>query len=216
MLAPACSTSVRTRRALCAAKLSRMTISPRRRRGTSRRWTHSINRVVVIAPPRGTHRQPPIHAHRADRRQVIAPVSRARLDQHTAPGTHGARAPSPDSRPIRREIPAAHIDAAKPVPEGAPVGLDYRSVLLGRPRAFFLKTYPVRCNARNTLDRWTCASRAARWVYARVSSSVMRSGRSLIRACSSWMLTGEHQPPPRGAGSTVPRSRAPWTQRTNV
>ena len=30
------------------------------------------------------------------------------------------------------------------------------------------------------------------------------------------MSTGEYQPPPRGAGSTVPRSRAPWTQRTNV
>ena len=30
------------------------------------------------------------------------------------------------------------------------------------------------------------------------------------------MLTGEYQPPPFGAGSTVPVSRAPCTQRTRV
>jgi hypothetical protein len=50
IVAPACSISVRTPPALCAAKLSRTTMSPRRRRGTSRRCTHAVNRGVVIAP----------------------------------------------------------------------------------------------------------------------------------------------------------------------
>ena len=167
--------------------------------------------------PRGAHRQPPIDAHRADQRQVVAPVPRPRLDQLTTPKHPRVRAPHRQigARFVEKDH-AADIDAAKPVAEGAPLPLDYRTVLLGRPRAFFLKTYPVRCNARNTLDRWTCASGAARSLYTRVNSWVVRSGRSLIRACSNEMSTGEYQPPPRGAGSTVPRSRAPWTQRTNV
>src|SRR5512138_1940221 len=155
--------------------------------------------------PCGAQRQPSIDAHGTDQRQVIAPVPRARLDQHTAPGHPRVRAPHRQicARFVEK-YQAAHIDAAKPVLESAPLGLDYRTVLLRRPRAFFLKTYPVRCNARNTLDRWTCASGAARWLYARVSSSVVRSGRSSSRACSNGISTGEYQPPPRGAGSTVP------------
>src|SRR5688572_18121734 len=167
--------------------------------------------------PGGAHRQPPIDAHGADQRQVVAPVPRPRLDQLTAPQHPRVRAPHRQigARFVEKDH-TADIDAAQPVTEGAPLRLDYRTVLLGRPRAFFLKTYPVRCNARNTLDRWTCASGAARWLYARVSSSAVRSGRSLITVCSNGISTGEYQPPPRGAGSTVPRSRAPWTQRTNV
>jgi hypothetical protein len=91
--------------------------------------------------PGGAHRQPPIHAHGADQRQVIAPVSRARLNQHTAPGHPRVRAPHRQigARFVEKHQ-ATHIDAAQPVPEGAPRGLDYRTVLLRRPWAFFLKT----------------------------------------------------------------------------
>src|SRR5688572_3521402 len=167
--------------------------------------------------PRRAQRQPAIDAHRADQCQVVAPVPRPRLDQFTAPRHPRMRAAH---RQIRARFieknQAAPVDAAQPVAEGAPRRLDYWTVLLRGPRAFFLKTYPVRCNARSTLDRWTRASGAARWLYARVSSSVVRSGFSVSSACSTWRSTGEYQPPPRGAGSTVWRSRWRWTHRTSV
>jgi hypothetical protein len=98
--------------------------------------------------PRRRHRapgsaqgQPPIDAHRADQRQVIAPVPRPRLDQLCAPKHPrvGASHRQIGARFVEKHQ-AAHIDTADPVSERAPLGLDYRAILLRRPRAFFLKT----------------------------------------------------------------------------
>jgi len=66
------------------------------------------------------------------------------------------------------------------------------------------------------LDRWTRASGAARRLYARVNSSVVWSGRSRTSRWSKPMSTGEYQPPPFGAGMTVPVSRARRTHTQSV
>ena len=62
--------------------------------------------------------------------------------------------------------------------EGGALSLDARPIVLGRPRAFFLNTYPVRRKARKMLDRWTRAFGAAWRLYTRGNSSVVRSGHS--------------------------------------
>ena len=138
-----------------------------------------------LGKPRRRHRAPggaPSSAtdRRASRRPASGcrPSSAAAARPLTTPeAPTRASAPSPDWRPIRREKTTRRTSTRpEPVAEGAPLPLDYRTVLLGRPRALFLKTYPVRCNARNTLDRWTCASGAARSLYTRVNSWVVRSG----------------------------------------
>ena len=98
-VAPACSISVRTPLALCAAKLSRTTTSPRRRRGTSRRCTHAANRGVVIAPQAVL-----IVSHRSTR---IAPTSVRLSPQFRGRGSTSSRPRSTHAceRPIARFAP---------------------------------------------------------------------------------------------------------------
>jgi hypothetical protein len=56
---------------------------------------------------------------------------------------------------------ATRVYPSDPALEGASLGLDARTILFRWPRSFFLKTYPVRCNARKMLERWTRAAGAA-------------------------------------------------------
>ena len=88
-------------------------------------------------------------------------------------------------RPIARLAPDSSRNTSRrgiyrcgPGLERAPLVLDPRTIELRRPGSFFLNTYPRRWSARRMLERWTRAAGAARWLYARVNSSVVRSGRS--------------------------------------
>ena len=127
-------------------------------------------------------------------------------------------------RPAHRQIRPGFIDKhepgavylRRPPAIGAPLGLDIRPILFCGPRTFFLKTYPVRRSARSRLDRWTRWSRATRRLYARVSSSVVRSGFSRTTTCIISRSTGECQPPPRSSGATDPVSRDRATQRSTL
>ena len=165
--------------------------------------------------PGGAQRQPPIDAHRCDQRQVVPPV-RGRGSTSSRPeAPTRASAPSPDWRRFVEKDHAADINAANPVVEGAPLRLDYRTVLLGRPRAFFLKTYPVRCNARrHSIDGRGPSVRRVR------CSARQLLGRAVwaLRDQDVQQRDVDRRVPAAAArrGSTVPRSRAPWTQRTNV
>jgi hypothetical protein len=58
------------------------------------------------------------------------------------------------------EDEAARVYPSDPPLEGAALGLDARTIQFRGSRSFFLKTYPVRCNARKMLDRWTRAAGA--------------------------------------------------------
>lgn len=108
----------------------------------------------------------------------IAPASVRLWSQFRgAKKTQDAAAGHPRVRPPQRQIgarlvkehEAPHIDAADPRAERvARLGLSDCPV----SRAPLFETYPVRCSARNTLDRWTCASVVARWLYARVGCTL--------------------------------------------
>ena len=131
-------------------------------------------------------------------------LSGPRLDQFGAPG-------QPRVRPPHREIGAGFIEkdqaagiyASDPPAEGAPLRLDARTILFDRLRSYCLKTYPVRCNARKLLDRWTRDGRSTAALYARVTSSLVRSGRSLTNRCNTVRSTGERQPAPAVEGRHV-------------
>ena len=167
--------------------------------------------------PRGRERQPPIHADRADERQIVAPVPGPWFNQLGPAGQPGVR-------PSHREIRAGFIEKhqpprvypLRPAAERLAVGLDAGLILFHRARAFFLNTYPVRCNARNTLDRCTRAAGTASRLYARVNSSVVRAGRVCTKRCKSGRSIGEGHPPPLSNGAISPVSRARWTHRTRV
>jgi hypothetical protein len=127
-------------------------------------------------------------------------------------------------RPSHREIrtrfvdkyEAARVYPSDPAPEPRPLSLDRRTIVFRRPRPFFLKTYPDRCSARKILERCTRPSDAASRLYARVNSSVVRSGFSWTSRCSSDRSIGDRQPPAFAKGTSEPVSLARWTQRTSV
>jgi hypothetical protein len=119
------------------------------------------------------------------------------------------------ARFIQKDEPA-RIYRRDPRLERDALGVDARTIVLGRPGSFFLNTYPSRCNARKMLERCTRAVEAARPLYARVNSSVVRSGRSWITARSSGTSTGEVHPPLLAKGSSVPVARCRRTQRWSV
>src|SRR5690606_34919220 len=100
--------------------------------------------------------------------------------------------------------------------KGAALVLDPRAIEFRWARSFFLKTYPNRCSARRMLERWTRAAGAACRLYARVSSSVVRSGCSSITRCNNVPSTGEVHPPPFASGSRTPVVRCRRTQRSSV
>ena len=204
MVAPAASISARTPGALCAARLSSTTMSPGRSWRTRCRRTQATNRGVVIGAPRRGERHPAVQAHGPDQAQVVAPVARARLDQFLP-------ARQPRVRPAHRHIRARFVEKDQalglyrlgPDAERRALGLDARPILLGRPRSFFLQTYPVRRSARQMLERCTRPYGATR-LYARVSSSHVWSGLASINGLSTAQATGDTQPPPLASGSTVP------------
>ena len=66
------------------------------------------------------------------------------------------------------------------------------------------------------LERWTRATGTARRLYARVNSSVVRSGRSRTSACNNATSTGDAHPPALAKGSSAPVSRWRRTQRWRV
>ena len=179
---------------------------------------HPVDEAGAIhGAPRGAQRQPPIDADGADQRQVVAPIHGARFHQDGA-------AWQPRVRPSHGQMGAGFIEedqprgvyASDPSLERAPLGLDRGTILFRRSRSFFLNTYPERCNARRMLERCTRAAGATARLYARVSSSVVRSGCSCTSAWSRGISTGDRHPPPLSVGATVPRSRDRCTQRSNV
>src|SRR6266705_1909202 len=156
---------------------------------------------LVQGAPRRRQRHPAVNANRADHREVRAPIHRPRFHQHGPAGQPRVRA---SHREIRagfiEKHQAARVYPPDPALECTAFGLDRGPIQFRWARSFFLNTYPLRCKARNTLDRWTRASGAARRLYARVNSSVVRSGRSWTSEWSNGTSTGEYQPPPFGAG----------------
>jgi hypothetical protein len=88
----------------------------------------------------------------------------------------------------------------RPAAECLACGMDAGPILYHGARAFFLNTYPVRCNARNTLDRCTRAAGTAARLYARVSSSVVRSGRACTKRCKSERSIGSRRAVGDGLG----------------
>src|SRR6266571_3908808 len=171
----------------------------------------------VHRPPRRRQGQPAVHADRADEGQVVAPVHRPGFDQHRP-------ARQPGVRPAHGEIRAGFVEKDQPprvypldpLAERRAFGLDGDTILFRRSRSFFLKTYPVRCRARRMLDRCTRVAGAASRLYARVNSSVVRSGLSWTSRCSSGRSTGDCHPPALSSGTSRPVSRARCTQRTRV
>ena len=216
MVAPAASISARTPGALCAARLSSTTMSPGRSWRTRCRRTPGDEPRCRHGAPRRGERHPAVQAHGPDQAQVVAPVARARLDQFLP-------ARQPRVRPAHRHIRARFVEKDQalglyrlgPDAERRALGLDARPILLGRPRSFFLQTYPVRRSARQMLERCTRPYGATR-LYARVSSSHVWSGLASINGLSTAQATGDTQPPPLASGSTVPVSRCRCTQRINV
>src|SRR5687768_7957258 len=164
---------------------------------------------TVHRPPGRGEGEPLVYSDRPDHRQVVAPVDGARFDEHFAARQPGMRAAHREIRArfIEKDQPSRVYPLA-PALEGQTFGLDRGPIQFRGPRPFFLNTNPVRCRARKMLDRCTRASGAARRLYSRVTSSVVRSGRSRTSRWSSGMSTGEYQPPPLGAGITWPVSRA--------
>ena len=98
------------------------------------------------------------------------------------------------ARFIQQDEPA-RVYRPDPRAERGALGLDARTIVLRWAGSLFLHTYPVRCTARRMLERWTRAAGTARRLYARVNSSVVRSGRSRTSACSKATSTGDAHPP---------------------
>src|SRR6478672_8496932 len=167
--------------------------------------------------PAGRQGQPPVDPHGPDHRQVLAPVHGARFNQLGAAREPRVRPPHGEIRArfVEKHPPSGIYDGGPGV-EGRAFVLDPCTIELRRPRPFFLKTYPRRCSARSTLDRWTRAVGDARWLYARVSSPVVWSGRASTNCCSSARSTGEVHPPPLASGSTTPVVRWRRTHRGQV
>jgi hypothetical protein len=113
--------------------------------------------------PKGAHRDPAIRAHRADQRQVVAPIPWPRFDEF-------GPAADPGVGPAHRHIRAGFIEkhqarriyVCRPRKEGLALGPDVRSVRFCGPRAFFLNTYPARFRPRRILDRCTRSARLTR------------------------------------------------------
>src|SRR2546423_7580483 len=166
--------------------------------------------------PRGRQRQPPVDPDRADERQIVTPVPGARLDEFGAPR-------QPRMRPAHRHIRTRFIEKDEaprvyvpdPGADAVALGWDAATILLRGSPAFFLKTYPLRRSARSTLERCTRAAVVSR-LYARVSSSVVESGRAAISRCNAARSTGDRQPPPFANGATSPVLRVRWTHRSSV
>ena len=188
-VAPACSINVRTRGALWAARLSSTTISRRRRRGTSRRWTQSINRGVFIAPH--------IVLNASQRSTRRAPTSVRLSPQLRGRGSTGhcreaptrASAPWPDSRPTRQERPSAgrRPDRSSPGTRGAPPGL---SACLARLVAgVFFEDVPAPLQRPQHTRPMDLRLWRGALVVPRVSSSVVRSGRSWSSDCNNGRST---------------------------
>ena len=171
----------------------------------------------VHRPPVRAQREPAIHTNRPDPGQIVAPVHGARFDQDCPAWQPGVRAAHGQIRAgfIEKHQPARVYVSEFP-PVGAAPGLDARMIEFRGPGPFLLNTYPDRCRARRMLDRCTRARWGTRRLYARVSSSVVMSGRSWTNAWRADRATGEHQPPPRARGATVPVSRKAWIQRFSV
>ena len=194
---PAQSAS-RTARALCAARLSSTTMSPRRRRGTRRRRTHATKpRRVHGAPAVASVSQPSI-AHRADHRQVVAPVHRPRFDQL-------GPARQPRVRAAHREIrarfiekhEAARIYRRRPRPERGAFGLDARHDRV--PPAAFVFFEDISESAAGPARCWTDgpAPPGAALPVVRARQFVGRPVGLLLdqRAAATATSTGEVQPP---------------------
>src|SRR5215510_2282924 len=180
--------------------------------------SHPVGECVgVHRTPTRAQGHPAVEAHRANHRQVVAPVHRARLHQDRA-------ARQPRVRPAHRQMRAGFVYEDKlarsyrfrPPPEASALGPNIRPLLLRGSRSFFLQTYPPRRRARRTLDRWTRPSGATARLYARVSSSVVISGRSRFSRCSNGITMGETQPPRFLSAATDPVSRARCTHRIKV
>ena len=180
MVAPAASISARTPGALCAARLSSTTMSPGTQLADEMPSHPGDEPRCRHGAPRRGERHPAVQAHGPDQAQVVAPVARARLDQFLP-------ARQPRVRPAHRHIRARFVEKDQalglyrlgPDAERRALGLDARPILLGRPRSFFLQTYPVRRSARQMLERCTRPYGATR-LYARVSSRT--SGRAWRRS----------------------------------
>jgi hypothetical protein len=172
--------------------------------------THPRDKADRIhGAPRCGEREPAVDADGPDECQIVAPVDGAGLDEY-------GPARQPRMRPPHREIRAGFVDEheaprvypSDPAPEARARVLDGRTIVFRGPRAFFLKTYPVRCSARKMLDRCTRASGTVSRLYARVNSSVVRSGFSWTKRCNNDRSIGDRQPPALANGTSEPVSRA--------
>jgi hypothetical protein len=172
---------------------------------------------AIHGAPRRGERQPAVDADGAYERQIVSPVDRSGFNEHGSAGQPGVRPPHREIRAgFVQKDEASRIYSSHPASERRPLGLDRRTIVFRGACAFFLKTHPVRCSARRMLDRCTRASGAASRLYARVNSSVVRSGFSWTSRCSNGRSIGDSQPPALAKGASVPVSRERWTQRTSV
>src|SRR5439155_4327577 len=174
-------------------------------------------RLGVERAPFGAQREPPLLPHRADQRQVVAPVHRtcfqiflAALDPHVR-SAHG------DVRPrFIDKNQAAWVSPPHPFQERRSLRCHVRPVAFAWPRAFFLSTNPVRCIARPKLVGVVRCSRATRRLYSQHNSAIVPSGASRTTVTNIFMSIGECQPPRFGSAATDPVSRALATHRWSV
>lgn len=155
--------------------------------------------------------------HRADHRQVVPPMHRARLDIRRA-------ALHPHVRSSHRHIgpsliekdETGGINPADTFQECHAFGLDLRTIEFARPMTCFLYTKPARASARRRLDSLVRAARGTRRLYFQHNSPTVSSGIARTTARSTSRSMGEVWPPPLGYGAKSPVQRYAATQRCKV
>jgi hypothetical protein len=81
-------------------------------------------------------------------------ITKPRIDDDPASMSPGMRAAQAEMRAgFIDEHESRRVCLGNPLAKGLPLGVDVRTILFGRPRAFFLNTYPLRWSARRMLDR---------------------------------------------------------------
>lgn len=167
--------------------------------------------------PLRAQRHPAASTHRADHRQVVTPVHRARFHIFFSALDPRVRAAHRDIGTclIEKHQPIG-IDAAHPVQKRGPFLGDVRPVDFTWARAFFLSTNPSRRRARWQLDRVVRCARGTRRLYSRHSSVTVASGWSRTTARKTTTSIGHGQPPPFGCGIIDRVSRHRATHRSRV